>query len=154
MSTTAVLTQVHRELKKGQVRALLHVAGVWTSAAVDVNWLWWMTTTLCRSTVCRPKRCCPRTAMPTALLGTQSLRTCCASQEVASCPPRQQTSHCTSRKCRYHKLLTIAEHSDHLLLQRYVCSIVMQLLQPANLAVMHATISCRVAEMDTNALDA
>lgn len=105
VSTIAVLTQVFQELKEGRLRVLLHVAGVWTSAAAEANWLWWMTTTLCRYTVCRPKHCCLKTAMPTASLGTQSLRTCCASQAVASCPPKQQTSHCTSRKCRYNKLL-------------------------------------------------
>ena len=59
-----------------------------------------MTTTQYRFTACRPRPCCPKTRTPTVWLGTRSLRTCFASQAVASCPPRQQLFLCISRRCR------------------------------------------------------
>ena len=88
------------------------LAGVWTSAAAGANWLWWMTTTPCRSTACRPRHCCLKMPMPTALPGILSLRTCSASQAVASCLPRPQTFHCTSKRCRYDHLHLLAQQSD------------------------------------------
>lgn len=82
-----------------------------------------MTTTRCRFTACTPRPCSPKTRMPTALPGTQSLKTCCASLVGASCLPRQPASLYIDRRCRSacHSIGHASQHLGDAKLASHAC---------------------------------